>query len=181
MFNRHLEIRMDDYETAITMACHPRVMKEIFIDNTAIFDYNIHVVIDGRELKNLSLDVDYDGYYTTFYFKDVDDINIGSRIEITLVFWYKENIVREFNGSINVRRDEMSQATEHWTYMEDEQFHIDPEDVDPTSFLQMLKPEWSITHDKRVETEKKDDEIIDVEYTEVHDDEALWLTMNEMC
>ena len=171
MFNRHLQIQMDDKETAVTMAAHPKVVKELFIQCTASFDYELRVVIDGRELRNLSPNVGFDGYHTTFYFEDVDEINIGSRVEITLSFWYKDKMVREFNGSDNVRRDEMCQATEHWTYMEDDQFHIDPEDVPCNAFLEMLKPEWQLKRVyKKIADDMESKRIIDVEFTEVKEE-----------
>lgn len=163
---------MDDKETAVTMAAHPKVVKELFLECTASFDYELRVVIDGRELRNLDPNVGFDGYHVTFYFKDVDEINIGSRVEITLLFWYKDKMVREFNGSTNVRRDEMAQATEHWTYMEDDQFHIDPEDVSCYSLLEMLKPEW---HFKKLYKKIENDDskrIIDVEFTEIKEEEV---------
>lgn len=158
-------------ETALVMVPHPRVVKEIFYDGTAMFDYNLHVRIDDVELRGLEPGVSYDdGHYITFYFHDIANIKIGSRVEITLVFWYKEKIIRDFNGSTNIRRDEMSQATEHWTYMEDDQFHIDPEDVDIENFMKMLRPEWR--HIKYEPTKTSDDNIIDAEYTEINEEEA---------
>lgn len=171
MFNRHLQIQMDDKEIAITMAAHPKVVKELFIDCTASFDYELHVRIDGKELRNLNPNVGFDGYHSTFYFEDTAEITVGSRIEITLVFWYKDKMVRQFNGSTNVRRDEMSQATEHWTYMEDDQFHIDPEDVPCFSFLEMLKPEWQLKKVyRKIEDDMENKRIIDVEFTEVKEE-----------
>ena len=170
MFNGHLQIQMDDKEIAITMVAHPKVVKELFIDCTASFDYELHVRVDGKELRNLNPNVEFDGYHSTFYFEDTAEITVGSRIEITLVFWYKDKIVRHFNGSTNVRRDEISQATEHWTYEADDQFHIDPEDVDLSGFLEMLKPEWRMKNKRVVETTYEEDNIIDVDFTEVKEE-----------
>lgn len=164
---------MDDKETAITMVCHPKVIKELFIDCTASFDYQLHVRIDGKELQFLHPTVEFDGYYTTFYFKDTAEITIGSRVVITLVFWHKDKMVRNFNGSINIRHDEISQATEHWTYMEDDRFHIDPEDVPCQEFLNMLKPEWRSKNTNVLETTVDEDNIIDVDFTEV--EENKWI------
>lgn len=172
MFNRHLQIQMDDKEAAITMAAHPKVVKELFIDCTASFDYELHVRIDGKELRYLNPKIEFDGYHSTFYFEDTAEMTVGSRIEITLVFWYKDKMVRQFNGLTNVRRDEMSQATEHWTYMEDDQFHIDPADVDPSGFLKMLKPEWRIKNSHVIEIPYDyENNIIDVDFTEVESEE----------
>ena len=170
---------MDDKEAAITMAAHPKVVKELFIDCTASFDYELHVRIDGKELRNLNPKVEFDGYHSTFYFKDTAEITVGSRIEITLTFWYKEKMVKYHMGSENIRRDEMSQATEHWTYMEDDQFHIDPEDVDPSGFLEMLKPEWRMKRYETISIPGINDgrvicgrgKIIDVDFTEVESEE----------
>lgn len=181
MFNRHLQIQMDDKEAAITMAAHPKVVKELFIDCTASFDYELHVRIDGKELRYLNPKIEFDGYHSTFYFEDTAEITVGSRVEITLVFWYKDKMVRQFNGSTNVRRDEISQATEHWTYMEDDQFHIDPEDVDPSGFLEMLKPEWRMKRYETISIPGINDgrvicgrgKIIDVDFTEVESEEML--------
>ena len=151
MFNRHLQIQMDDKETAVTMAAHPKVVKELFIQCTASFDYELRVVIDGRELRNLSPNVGFDGYHTTFYFEDVDEINIGSRVDITLSSWYKDKMVREFNGSDNVRRD--------------------PEDVSCYTFLEMLKPEWQLKRVyKKIADDMESKRIIDVEFTEVKEE-----------
>ena len=162
-------------ETALVMVLHPRVVKEIFYHGTAMFDYNLHVRIDDVELRGLEPGISYDGYYLTFYFHDRANIKVGSRIEITLVFWYKEKIIRDFNGSTNIRRDEMSQATEHWTYMEDDQFHIDEEDVDPENFMKMLRPEWR--HIEYVPTTEVKNDIIEGECTETIDEDKR-LTMN---
>lgn len=169
-------MQTDDNETLVIMACHPKVVKEIFLAETASYDYQLHVIIDGKELKYLDPKVIYDGYFTLFYFEDVANVKYGSRIEITLTFWYKDKMVRYFNGSENIRRDEMSQATEHWTYMEDDQFHIDPEDVDPSGFLEMLKPEWRNKNNKVVSSTVDEDNIIDVDFTEVKE-EPKWIPM----
>jgi hypothetical protein len=158
-------------ETALVMVPHPRVVKEIFYDGTAMFDYNLYVRVDDVELRGLEPGVSYDGHYLTFYFHDIANIKIGSRVEISLVFWYKEKIIRDFNGSTNIRRDEMSQATEHWTYMEDDQFHIDPEDVDIENFMKMLRPEWRNKNSHVVESTYEEDSIIDVDFTEVESEE----------
>lgn len=173
MFNRHLQIQVDDKETAVTMACHPKVVKELFIDCTASFDYQLHVRIDDKELQFLSPNVSYDGYHVTFYFEDTAKITVGSRIDITIVFWYKDKMVRNFNGSTNIRRDEISQATEHWTYMEDDQFHIDPDDVPCQEFLDMLKPEWERHNLYHAIEDSENDTIIDVEYMEVKENGAI--------
>lgn len=170
MFNRHLQIQMDDKETAVTMVTHPKVVKELFLECTASFDYELHVVIDGRELRNICPNVEYDGYQITFYFEDTDEITVGSRVEITLSFWYKDKMVREFNGSVNVRRDEMCQLTEHWTYMNDDQFHIDPEDLSCYLCLEMLKPEWHLNRFRKISDNMDDKRIIDVEFTEVKEE-----------
>lgn len=175
MFNRHLQIQMDDKETAITMTCHPKLVKELFFDCTASFDYQLHVSIDDKELQFLNPTVGFDGYHATFYFEDTAEITVGSRVVITLVFWYKDETVRNFNGSANIRRDEISQATEHWTYREDDQFHIDPEDMPCQEFLDMLKPEWRSKNTKVVETTMDEDNIIDADFTEV--EENKWIPM----
>jgi hypothetical protein len=158
-------------ETALVMVPHPRVVKEIFYDGTAMFDYNLYVRVDDVELRGLEPGVSYDGHYLTFYFHDIANIKIGSRVEISLVFWYKEKMVRYHMGAENIRRDEMSQATEHWTYESDEQFHIDQEDVDPTNFMEMLKPEWRNKNSRVVESTYEEDNIIDVDFTEVESEE----------
>ena len=171
MFAKHLQMQVDDNETLVIMACHPKAVKEIFLAETASYDYELHVCIDGKELKFLNPKVIYDGYFTLFYFEDSVEVKVGSRIEITLTFWYKDKMVRYFNGSENIRRDEMAQATEHWTYEADEQFHIDPEDVDPSGFLEMLKPEWRNKNGHVVESTYEEDNIIDVDFTEVKEEE----------
>lgn len=171
MFAKHLQMQVDDNETLVIMACHPKAVKEIFIAATASYDYELHVRIDGKELKFLNPEVIYDGYFTLFYFEDSAEVKVGSRIEITLTFWYKDKMVRYFNGSENIRRDEMAQAVEHWTYEEDEQFHIDPEDVDPSGFLEMLKPEWRNKNSHVVESTYDEDNIIDVDFTEVKEED----------
>ena len=65
----------------------------------------------------------------------------------------------------------MAQVVEHWTYESDEQFHIDPEDVDPSGFLEMLKPEWRNKNSHVVESTYDEDNIIDVDFTEVESEE----------
>lgn len=174
MFSKHLMIQTDDKETAVIMAIHPKVVKEILLDCTASFDYQFKVSVDGKELKWLNPNVYYDGYQVSFYFQDTAEIVVGSRVEITLVFWYKDKIVRELYGSVNMRRDETSQATEHWTYMPYEQFAMDPEDVDCSGFLEMLDPEWRFIgrYAKIEESNDTDENIIDVEYTEVEKEET---------
>ena len=173
MFAKHLQMQTnkEDNESAMTIVFHPKAVKEIFLDCTASFDYELHVSVDGRELHNLDPNVYYNGYEVTFYWNDSFDCHVGSRVVITLLFWYKEKMVRYHMGSENIRRDEMSQATEHWTYEADEQFHIDPEDVDPTNFMEMLKPEWRVKNNNAVKTTYEEDNIIDVEFTEVKEEE----------
>lgn len=173
MFAKHLQMttNVEDNESAMIIVLHPRAVKEIFLDCTASFDYELHVSVDGRELQNLDPNVYYNGYETTFYWNDSFDCHVGSRVVITLSFWYKEKMVKYHMGSENIRRDEMSQATEHWTYEADDQFHIDPEDVDPTNFMEMLKPEWRGKNKQQVETTYDEDNIIDVEFTEVKEEE----------
>ena len=173
MFAKHLEMttNIEDNESAMIIVLHPRAVKEIFLDCTASFDYELHVSVDGKELQNLDPNVYYNGYETTFYWNDSFDCHVGSRVVITLSFWYKEKMVRYHMGSENIRRDEMSQATEHWTYEADEQFHIDPEDVDPTNFMEMLKPEWRNKNSRVVESTYDEDNIIDVDFAEVESEE----------
>jgi hypothetical protein len=169
----------EDNESAMIIVLHPRAVKEIFLDCTASFDYKLHVSVDGRELQNLDPNVYYNGYEMTFYWNDSFDCVVGTRIVITLTFWYKEKIVKYHMGSENIRRDEMSQATEHWTYEADEQFHIDPEDVDPTNFIEMLKPEWRRKRYETISIPGINDgrvicghgKIIDVDFTEVESEE----------
>lgn len=169
MFAKHLQMttNKEDNESAIIIVFHPKVVKEIFLDCSASFDYELHVSVDGKELQNLDPNVYYNGYETTFYWNDSFDCIVGTRIVITLTFWYKDKMVKYHMGSENIRRDEMSQAVEHWTYEEDEQFHIDPEDVDPSGFLEMLKPEWRNKNSRVVESTCDEDNIIDVDFTEV--------------
>ena len=174
MFSKHLQMQVDNNETLVVMACHPKAVKEIFLAETASYDYELHVRIDGKELRFLNPKVIYDGYFTLFYFEDSIEVKVGSRIEIILTFWYKDKIVRYFNGSENIRRDEMSQATEHWTYGKDEQFHIAPEDDDPSGFLEMLKPEWRNKNSRVVKSTYEEDNIIDVDFTEVESEEEKW-------
>ena len=169
----------EDNESAMTLVMHPKTVKEIFLDCTASFDYELHVSVDGKELQWLDPNVYYNGHEVAFYWRDSFECLVGSRVTITLLFWYKDKMVRYHMGSENVRRDEMSQATEHWTFGEDEEFHIDPEDEDGTNFLEMLNPEWrrnryntiSIpgVNDGRVIYGR--DEIIDVDFTEVESEE----------
>ena len=175
MFAKHLQMttNMEDNESAMIIVLHPRTVKEIFLDCTASFDYELHVSVDGKELQNLDPNVYYNGYETTFYWNDSFDCHVGSRVVITLSFWYKDKIVRYHMGSENIRRDEISQATEHWTYEADEQFHIDPEDVDPSGFYEMLKPEWRMKNKRVVSTTYEEDDIIDVEFTEVKEEENI--------
>lgn len=172
MFNKYIHIHCDGGETAIIMATHPKVVHELFLQCTASFDYQIRICIDGKELENLNPDVGYDGYYVTFYFNDSVEIKVGSRVEICLTFWYKDKIVKYHMGSINERRDEISQGTEHWTYGDDDQFYIDPDDVDCKSFLKMLYPEWRVkTSRSRTVKDYNVNDIIDVEFTEVLEEE----------
>jgi len=173
VFAKHLQMttNKEDNESAMIIVFHPKTVREIFLECTASFDYELHVSVDGRELQNLDPNVYYNGYETTFYWNDSFDCVVGTRIVITITFWYKEKMVRYHMGSENIRRDEMSQATEHWTYEADEQFHIDPEDVDPTGFLEMLKPEWRMKNKRVVETTYDEDNIIDVDFTEVESEE----------
>lgn len=182
MFTKHLEIQMDENETAVLMVCHPMIVKNLFLDITRIFDYNIYVRIDGKELDYLVPDVTYDGYNVIFYFKDTAEINFGSRIEISITFWYRNGIVRFLNGSENIRRDEIGSATEHWTYMEDGQFHIDPEDEtdDPSKFFEMIKPEWRNKVKEENRFDVNDPEIIDVEFTEVESEEEKCSTKKSL-
>lgn len=173
MFAKHLQMQTnkEDNESAMIIVLHPRAVKEIFLDCTAAFDYELHVSVDGKELQNLDPNVYYNGYEMTFYWNDSFDCVVGTRIVITLTFWYKEKMVKYHMGSENIRRDEMSQATEHWTYEADEQFHIDPEDVDPSGFYDMLKPEWRIKNGHVIETPYDyENNIIDVEFTEVKEE-----------
>lgn len=170
MFAKYLQMSTENNESAMIIVFHPKVVKEIFLDCSASFDYELHVSVDGKELQNLDPNVYYNGYEVTFYWNDSFDYNVGSRVVITLSFWYKEKMVRYHMGSENIRRDEISQATEHWTYCEDGQFHIDPEDVDPSGFYDMLKPEW---RNKNTHTIKSHDEdnIIVVDFTEVKEED----------
>jgi hypothetical protein len=161
----------EDNESAMIIVLHPRAVKEIFLDCTASFDYELHVSVDGRELQNLDPNVYYNGYETTFYWNESFNCVVGTRIVITLTFWYKEKMVKYHMGSENIRRDEMAQAVEHWTYEEDEQFHIDPEDVDPSGFLEMLKPEWRNKNSRVVESTYDEDNIIDVDFAEVKEED----------
>ena len=173
MFCKHLEMIVDENETSVLMVCHPMIVKDLFLDITRLFDYNIYVRIDGKELEYLEPDVTYDGYNVIFYFRDTAEVTFGSRIEISITFWYRSEIVRYFNGSENIRRDEIGSATEHWTYMEDGQFHIDPEDEtdDPSKFFEMLKPEWKNKVKKENRFDINDEEIIDVEFTEINEED----------
>ena len=173
MFAKHLQMTTNkEYnESAMIIVFHPKTVKEIFLDCTASFDYELHVSVDGRELQNLDPNVCYNGYEVTFYWNDSFDCVVGTRIVITLTFWYKEKMVRYHMGSENIRRDEMSQATEHWTYEADGEFHIDPGDVDPSGFYEMLKPEWRMKNKHVVETTYDEDNIIDVDFTEVESEE----------
>ena len=173
MFAKHLQMttNKEDNESAMIIVFHPKTVKEIFLDCTASFDYELHVSVDGRELQNLDPNVCYNGYEVTFYWNDSFDCVVGTRIVITLTFWYKEKMVKYHMGSENIRRDEMSQATEHWTYEADGEFHIDPEDDDSSGFYEMLKPEWRMKNKHVVETTYDEDNIIDVDFTEVESEE----------
>lgn len=173
MFIKHLQMvtNVEDNESSLVAVFHPRAVKEIFLDCTASFDYTLSVVVDGKELQNMDPNVTYNGYDVSFYWKDSFECVVGSRVVITLTFWYKDKMVRYHMGSENIRRDEMSQATEHWTYEADEQFHIDPEDVDPSGFYDMLKPEWRAKNNNAVKTTYDEENIIDVEFTEVKEEE----------
>lgn len=177
MFAKYLQMTTskENNESAMIIVFHPRAVKEIFLDCTASFDYELHVSVDGKELQNLDPNVYYNGYEVTFYWNDSFDCNVGSRVVITLSFWYKDKMVRYHMGSENIRRDEISQATEHWTYCEDEQFHIDPEDVDPSGFYDMLKPEWRNKNHHTIKSHDEDN-IIDVDFTEVNKEETQWIT-----
>lgn len=169
MFASHMTMttNTEDNESAMTLVMHPKTVKEIFLDCTASFDYELHVSVDGKELQWLDPNVYYNGHEVAFYWRDSFECLVGSRVTITLLFWYKDKMVRYHMGSENIRRDEMSQATEHWTFGEDEEFHIDPEDEDGTSFLEMLNPEWRNKNSRVVESTYKEDNIIDVDFTEV--------------
>lgn len=183
MFAKHLQMttNKEDNESSMFIVFHPKAVKEIFLDCTASFDYTLNVTVDGRELKNLDPNVYYDGYYTTFYWNDSFEYAVGTRVVITLTFWYKDKMVKYHMGSENIRRDEMSQATEHWTYCEDEQFHIDPEDVDPSGFYDMLKPEWRRKRYETISIPGINDgrvicgrgKIIDVDFIEVKEEENV--------
>lgn len=174
MFVKHLQMQTnkEDNESAMIVVFHPKTIREIFLDCTASFDYELHVFVNGKELQNLDPNVYYNGYEATFYWNDSFNCVVGTEIVITLTFWYKENMVKYHMGSENIRRDEMSQATEHWTYGDDEQFHIAPEDADPSGFLEMLKPEWRNKNTHVVESTH--DDIIDVDFTEVKEEEEKW-------
>ena len=173
MFASHMTMttNTEDNESAMTLVMHPKTVKEIFLDCTASFDYELHVSVDGKELQWLDPNVYYNGHEVAFYWRDSFECLVGSRVTITLLFWYKEKMVRYHMGSENIRRDEMSQATEHWTFGEDEEFHIDPEDVDPSGFLEMLKPEWRNKNNRVVESTYDEDNIIDVDFTEVKEED----------
>lgn len=172
MFASHMTMttNTEDNESAMTLVMHPKTVKEIFLDCTASFDYELHVSVDGKELQWLDPNVYYNGHEVAFYWRDSFECLVGSRVTITLLFWYKDKMARYHMGSENIRRDEMSQATEHWTFGEDEEFHIDPEDVDPSGFLEMLKPEWRNKNSRVVESTYEEDNIIDVDFTEVKEE-----------
>lgn len=174
MFAKHLQMQTnkEDNESAMIVVLHPKAVKEIFLDCTASFDYELNVYVDGKELQRLDPNVYYNGHEVTFYWNDSFDYVVGTRIVITLTFWYKDKMVRYHMGSENIRRDEMSQVTEHWTYGSDEQFHIDPEDVDSSGFLEMLKPEWRNKNTHTVKSTYEEDNIIDVDFTEVKEEEV---------
>ena len=89
VFAKHLEMttNCEDNESAMIIVLHPRAVKEIFLDCTASFDYELHVSVDGRELQNLDPNVYYNGYEVTFYWNDSFDCHVGSRVVITLSFW----------------------------------------------------------------------------------------------
>ena len=72
VFAKHLEMttNSEDNESAMIIVFHPRAVKEIFLDGTASFDYELHVSVDGRELRNLDPNVYYNGYEMTFYWND---------------------------------------------------------------------------------------------------------------
>ena len=55
MFCKHLEMMVDENETSVLMVCHPMIVKDLFLDITRLFDYNIYVRIDGKELEYLFL------------------------------------------------------------------------------------------------------------------------------
>lgn len=173
MFASHMTMttNTEDNESAMTLVMHPKTVKEIFLDCTASFDYELHVSVDGKELQWLDPNVYYNGHEVAFYWRDSFECLVGSRVTITLLFWYKDKMVRYHMGSENIRRDEMSQATEHWTFGEDEEFHIDPEDADPSGFLEMLKPEWRNKNNRAVKSTYDEDNIIDVDFTEVESEE----------
>ena len=47
----------EDNKSAMIVVFHPKTVKEIFLDCTASLDYEIHVFVDGKELKDLDPNV----------------------------------------------------------------------------------------------------------------------------